>query len=171
MRGRRTTSGNQGRQTDPMHTQSTPSIAVRDLTPADVPAVVLIDREGSGLTRRGYFEKRLRAADEARIALAADRGGELAGFVVATVQRGEFGRARPAASLDAIGVAAGHRRSGVGAALVAALETRFAGAGVVEIYTQCDWRDRTLLGFFHRAGFALAPRLVLERESAGAIPF
>ena len=67
---------------------------VRRLSPDDLEAVVAIDREITGLSRRGYFEKRLAAAlrePEAHLQLGLDGEGGLQAYVLARVLTGEFG--------------------------------------------------------------------------------
>ncbi len=145
---------------------------VRPLTPADLDAVVAIDRQSAGRARRGFFEKRLRAALDhpgSFVALAADDGEGLAGFAIARLVEGEFGVDAPAAELDVMGVDERRRGSGCGQALMRRLEEILARKGVREIHTQAEWTSHELLHFFSAAGFAMAARHVLERD-AGELP-
>src|SRR5262249_41570885 len=64
---------------------------IRALTAADFDAVVALDARISGVQRRSYFERRLRAAlrqPRRHLQLAAD---DLAGFVLARKAGGEYG--------------------------------------------------------------------------------
>jgi GNAT superfamily N-acetyltransferase len=70
------------------------------------------------------------------------------------------------AVLDAFGVAPEARHRGIGHALFAALEAALRRRGARELRTQASWQDGELLRLFEAAGFALAPRLVLERPTA-----
>lgn len=147
------------------------SNGVRPLVPADLERVVAIDRAASGRSRHGFYEKRLgamRRTPTAFVALGHDAGGGLDGFVLAQVLDGEFGGRYPVALLDALGVAPEARHLGIGHALFAALETALRRRGARELRTQASWQDRDLLRLFDAVGFALAPRLVLERPSRDA---
>jgi len=81
--------------------------AIRPLLREDLDAVVAIDAEVGGRTRRGYFERRLDAALRepklhAQLAAVDKRG--LVGFILARVLEGEFGRSEPGLRLEVVGV-------------------------------------------------------------------
>ena len=137
----------------------------RPLTAEDLDAVVAIDREIVGRSRPGYFEKRLAAAlrepaGHIQVAVADPEG--LAGFVLARVLEGEFGRPRPAALLEAIGVAPARRHQGVGRRLLAGLEEVMRSKGLVQLETQVAWNDHEMVRFLDQSGFALAPRQIIS---------
>jgi GNAT superfamily N-acetyltransferase len=143
--------------------------AVRPLVAADLDRVVAIDREATGRSRRGFYDKRLAAMRRnagAFVSLGYDEGGGLDGFVLAQILDGEFGGRHPVAVLDALGVAPASRHRGIGHALFAALEAALRRRGARELRTQALWQDRELLRLFGAVGFTLAPRLVLERPAA-----
>ena len=138
----------------------------RPLVAADLDAVVAIDRERGGRTRSEYYARRLRGLaeePEGGVAVVAERGGRLAGFAFARVLDGEFGGEAPVGLLDAIGVDTQALHQGVATGLLDALERQLAARRARELRTQVEWTDHGLAGFFARAGFRLAPRLVLER--------
>ncbi len=142
---------------------------VRDLTPADLDEAVEIDRELSGSSRRGFFEKRLRLSEahpQAFVSLGYIENGVLEGLVLAHILDGEFGGRHPVGILDAIGTTAKVRGQGGAHALLAALIERLKARGAVELRTQTHWRDLPLTQFFAAAGFSLSPSLVLERKCA-----
>lgn len=152
-------------------TAQTLSPTFRALTAADLEAVVALDRSITGQPRRGFYEKRLAAAarePRAFISLAAENGGRLAGFVFAHLLDGEFGSHERVAVLDSLATSPDARRGGLGNRLLAALERQLRDYGVHELRTQAGWTERDLVGFFAAAGFALAPRLMLERDTAPA---
>ena len=143
--------------------------SVRALRPADLEAVVEIDRRITGRPRRVFFERRLQAAlaDPAGfIVVAVETDGAFAGYAIARLQNGEFGDDRRVAVLDVIGVAPDHQQEGVGTLLLNGIVTRMKRRDLHELRTQVDWRDQQVIRFFAAGGFALAPRQVLERATA-----
>lgn len=144
------------------------SCRIRQLHAHDLDDVVATDRAASGESRRGFYEKRfaaMRRDPHAFVALGADRDGALLGFAFAQILDGEFGGAHPVAMLDAIAVAPAARHAGIGRRLLAELEPILRGRGVRELRSQAGWSERELLRFLADSGFALAPRLVLERPT------
>jgi L-amino acid N-acyltransferase YncA len=135
----------------------------------DVERVTAIDRAHSGRARRDFFERRFAAAaahPDDFIQLGVHRGGALRGFLIARILRGEFGRDDAVAVLDAVGVEPYSQKCGIGQALMAALIATLERAGVRSLQSQADWTNHELVRFFARAGFALAPRIALERAVA-----
>ncbi len=147
---------------------------IRSLECNDLDAVVAVDQNLSGRSRRGFFTRRLDHATRdpaAFVGLAAERDGRFAGFVFARIEEGEFGAAAREASLDAIGVdLALAGRHGVGRALLDRLAADLRARGIGELATQVDWTDHRLIDFFSRTGFVLAPRVVLERGAGDPAP-
>ena len=145
-------------------------IAVRPLRREDLDAVVAIDAIIEGRLRRAYFQRRLDAALRepalhAQFAVADDKG--LAGYLLARVLEGEFGRRAPGLRLEVIGVrddVQGHR---VGASLFDALCDYGRSHALVDVRTAAAWNDHRMLGWFDRMGFALAPNYVLDCAVAG----
>jgi GNAT superfamily N-acetyltransferase len=145
---------------------------VRSLEIDDVERLVAIDRAHTGESRRHFFEKRFAAAaarPEDFVHIGMPAGGPLQGFAMACILRGEFGRDRAIAVLDAIGVEPTVHERGLGQALISELIQLLAGAGVGTLQSQADWTNHPLLRFFDGSGFALAPRLVLERPVAAPL--
>ena len=139
---------------------------IRPLTESDFESVVAIDARITGQPRRAYFEKRLASAlrqPKRHLQLAAASASGLHGYLLARRADGEFGGRDPAVVLEAIGVDPGMQRAGLGLRMLAGLADLGARGGARLLSTQADWRDPSLLRLFHRAGFLLAPRQVLER--------
>ncbi len=139
----------------------------RPLVAADLDAVVAIDRERSGRARSEFYARRIRGLAEepgGGVAVVAERGGRPAGFAFARVLDGEFGGQAPVGVLDAVGVDTRALHQGVATEVLAALEGELSTRGARELRTQVEWTDHGLATFFARAGFRLAPRLVLERS-------
>jgi GNAT superfamily N-acetyltransferase len=150
------------------------SIAPRDssactLGIADVERVIAIDRAHTGRSRRRFFEKRFAAAaarPQDFIPIGIHRGGALRGYAIVRILRGEFGREQAVAVLDAVGVEPHSRERGIGRALIDALIAELDRVGVRSLQSQAAWNNHELVRFFAASGFALAPRLVLERPVA-----
>lgn len=141
----------------------------RALRADDLERASAIDTANVGRSRRNFLAKRLRAAEqlpEDFVHLAADADGTLAGFVMARVLRGEFGRDEPVAVLDVINVDRTRAERGIGQRLLAALAARLQQRGVRQLYSESDWTNHTLLRFFAASGFGLARRVILERSVA-----
>ena len=139
---------------------------VRALAPADLGRVVDIDRAATGGSPRGFFEKRLAAAErapKAYVTLGFVENGQVEGFVMAHILDGEFGGREPVAVLDAIAVSPAARGHGGAHALMAALADVARRRGARELRTQVLWSDQPLVHFLTAAGFALGHRLVLQR--------
>src|SRR5262245_17359693 len=146
---------------------------VRRLRPADLERVIAIDSHHFGEPRRAFFEKRLAQArkhPDDYVQVGVDRNGILAGFAFARILRGEFGRDRTIATLDAVGVVISSREQGLGYALMDGMSAALREAGVQSLQSQADWKRHTLLRFFDVCGFSLAPRLVLERSALTPLP-
>jgi predicted N-acetyltransferase YhbS len=138
---------------------------LRPLAPRDLAQVVAIDTALSGRRRGAYFERRLAAArrrPELHAQLAVDEKGALAGYVLARLMQGEFGRAEPALRLEVIGVKGAAQGRGLGAVLARALEDEAGRRGAHELRTAAVWRDHALLGFLDAQGWSLGRNLVLE---------
>ena len=133
----------------------------------DLERMVAIDRAHTGRARLRFYEKRLLAAEiqpQEFIHVGVRHDGELVGFVLARLLRGEFGRDEAVAVLDVLGVDRGSRERGYGHVLMDGLIDAMRRRGVRLVQSQADWTAFELLKFFASTGFGLAPRLVLERS-------
>jgi N-acetylglutamate synthase-like GNAT family acetyltransferase len=144
----------------------TSTIEVRSIETGDVEAAIALDQHATGQSRRGFFLKRfanLAAHPDRFVWLVAVEAGDVAGFVSAHLLDGEYGGRSRAAVIDAIAIRQDLRGTGVGATLTASLEAELRRRGVAEIRSEADWTEQGLVTFFARAGFQLAPQLVLQR--------
>jgi len=151
---------------------ATVATRIRPLTDEDLDTVIEIDGRHAGRPRRRFFEKRFAAAGDRKhdfIHLGMVSGDTLVGFALIRVQRGEFGGDVPVASLDVIGVEPAQTGRGYGRSLLQGIASALSDAGIDILRSQAEWKNSDLLQFFETAGFALAPRLILERSTA--LPF
>ena len=135
---------------------------LRVLGQDDAEGIARIDRGHTGRERRGFLCRSLgeALADSAvRVSLAARVDGALAGYLMARMDYGDFGRAEPVAVIDTIGVDALRLRQGIGRALLSQLFMNLAALRVERVETAVAAGDLRLLGFFHGAGFAPSERL------------
>jgi ribosomal protein S18 acetylase RimI-like enzyme len=140
-------------------------IAVRALTSDDLDAVVAIDAAIEGRSRRDYFARRLAAALRepklhAQLAASDERG--MAGYILARVLEGEFGRSEPGLRLEVVGVSADAQGRGIGRQLFDGLAQWARRHGVRDLRTQATWNDHRMLRWLDAMGFVLAPNHVVD---------
>lgn len=142
------------------------SAEVRSLTAADLEAIVRIDRRITGRDRSIYMQHQLlEAMNESaiRISLIAKKDGVPAGYVMAKVDFGDFGRTAPVAVIDTIGVDPAFARLGVGSALLSQLFINLSALHVERLETVVAKENFGLLGFFYAAGFGPNQRLAFVK--------
>lgn len=151
---------------------ATDAVLVRDLRPEDLDAVVRIDAQRSGRSRREYYQRKLEEARAARprISLAAELDGHLVGFLLGRLYYGEFGLPEPTAMIDSLGVDPACAGKQVGRALMSQLRQNLRALSIESIRTEVEWDAHDLLAFLARQGFRPAPRLCLELRLLDAPP-
>jgi GNAT superfamily N-acetyltransferase len=145
------------------------TVVVSAMQPGDLCDLVRIDRAWTHREREPYLRRRLAeslAESAVRVSLTARRGGVVAGFVMARVDAGDFGRFEPAAVIDSVGVEPSLVRQGVGRALLAQLCDNLAALAIERVETAVAPADLALLGFLQHAGFAPSQRLIFVRGVA-----
>lgn len=141
-------------------------IPVRSMNADDLGALLRIDRRAMGRERNSYMRAKMAAALDPSgvgVSLVAEVDRAPVGFVMATVEFGEFGRTEPAAVIDTIGVDPDFRRAGVASALLSQLVVNLRGLDLERIETEVAREQFDLLGLFYRWGFAPAARLAFAR--------
>jgi GNAT superfamily N-acetyltransferase len=144
-----------------------PGVVVRTLQAWDLDRVIAIDTRITGRRREEFFRHKLRQAladTGIEVSLAAEVDGACAGFLLARVHFGEFGRLEKVAVLDTIGVHPDFKGRGVGAALIDQLRTNLLALGIPRLQTEIGWDNPGLLAFFHHEGFQPAPRFCLDLD-------
>lgn len=143
-----------------------PELLLRAPGAADLDALGRIDASWSGADRRGYLDARLRRAlrpSGISLARVADWKGQVLGFLLGEVTRGEFGRVAPVGWIDTLGVRRDAARHGVGTALIQDFERHARAAGAERIATLLDPGDEALCDFLEAHGFRVAATRVVER--------
>jgi predicted N-acetyltransferase YhbS len=142
-------------------------VETRLLTERDIEGVARVDRRHTGRDRRGYLCRALTEAlaDSAlRVSLAAQVDGALAGYLMARLDYGDFGRAEPVAVIDTIGVDPLRQRQGVGRAMLSQLFMNLAALRVERVETVVAAGELGLLGFFYGAGLRPSERLAFLKQ-------
>jgi|NGEPerStandDraft_6_1074524.scaffolds.fasta_scaffold22725_3 GNAT superfamily N-acetyltransferase len=140
---------------------------VRSMTSADLDDIVRIDRGITGRDRSEYIQAKLaEATDDSslRVSLAARRDGVNVGYLMARVDRGDFGRTEPVAVIDTLGVDPEYARRGVGRAMLSQLFANLGALRVERVETVVPLRDLALLGFLFAVGFAPSQSLPFMRR-------
>jgi predicted N-acetyltransferase YhbS len=137
------------------------------MAPADLDAIVRIDRGITGRDRRDYIAARLAEAMDdtsVRVSLVARCDDAVVGYLMARADLGDFGRSAPVAVIDTLGVDAEYARRGIGRALLSQLVANLGALRVERVETIVPQRDLALLGFLCAAGFAPSERLSFVRR-------
>ena len=136
------------------------------LQEADLDGMARIDRRLTGRNRHGYLCRTFAetmADSSLRVSLAARADGAVAGFLMARLDYGDFGRAEPVAVIDTMGVDPLRAHHGIGRALLSQLFVNLGALGVERVETVVAGDNLELLGFFTRAGFGPAERLAFVK--------
>jgi GNAT superfamily N-acetyltransferase len=146
-------------------TDTSASLRIRPAVAADVPPVIALDEEVTGLAKPDYWQDMFerygaRRRDE-RFFLVAERQGRLEGFVIGETRAWEFG-SPPCGWIFAIQVRPKGRLKGVGTQLFDAICERFRKTGVVNVRTMLARDNTTILSFFRSQGMMAGPFIELE---------
>jgi ribosomal protein S18 acetylase RimI-like enzyme len=158
---------------DDFEALSRDKVPVRSMEERDLAMIIDIDRRITGTPRAAYFRQKLDEAlheSDVRVSLVAESDGYVAGFIMARVDFGDYGRIEPEAVIDTIGVDPESARKGIGRALLSQLVANLSALRVERVRTHVAWNDLALLGFLDSAGFRPAQRLVLSRRLGARVP-
>lgn len=137
-------------------------LPVRSMTEGDLPAVVRVDRKITGRDRTPYYQRKASEAlrqSGVRVSLVAVVDGEFAGFLMARVDLGDFGRADPVAVLDTVGVDPAFAGRRVGRAMLEQLLLNLRTLRVERVLTEVEWDHLEVVRFLARTGFEHSQRL------------
>lgn len=141
-------------------------VLTRSLQESDLAAIVRLDRHLTGEDRNAYYREKFQemlVESGIRISLVAEKKNLLAGFIMARLDYGEFGRPIKTAVIDTLGVEPGEQHVGVGRALLSQLLINLSRVQVEEIHSQVAWQQPSLQRFLCQCGFTPSQRLVLEK--------
>jgi ribosomal protein S18 acetylase RimI-like enzyme len=143
-------------------------VAIRSLQEKDLAEVIRLDRKLSGQDRSAYYQKKFQemlVETGIRVSLVAEKKDLLAGFIMARLDYGEFGKPIQTAAIDTIGVHPAEKGTGVGQALLSQLLANLAILQVGSLRTQIRWQQHDLHSFLQGCGFLPTQRLVLSRTT------
>jgi predicted N-acetyltransferase YhbS len=141
-------------------------IPCRSLQRNDLAALVRIDRKLLGRDRSNYYERKMaEALDESgiRVSMVAEVDGSVAGFIMARVDFGEFGRAEPYAVLDTMSVEPDRQHLRVATALLSQLLANLTTLRVEHLRTEAAFDQHGLFAFLWRCGFRPSQQLAFSR--------
>jgi ribosomal protein S18 acetylase RimI-like enzyme len=139
---------------------------VRSAQSSDLPTVIALDAETSGLEKAAHWKERFAwygGGHQDRFFLIADDAGTPVGFIVGEVRAWEFG-SPPSGWIFAISVKSTARLHGVGTVLFDALCARFRKAGVQHIRTMLAKDAQLIMSFFRSQGMMAGPFIELEKR-------
>ena len=138
---------------------------IRSMNTEDLTPIIRIDRKLSGQDRRSYFthiQREIEVGAGVRLSLVAERDGFVAGFIMARVDYGEFGRTVPVAVMDGLGIDPGYQGQGIGRALLDQLISNLAMLRVERLRTEAAWNATPLIAFFSMSGFTPSQSIALS---------
>ena len=141
-------------------------MVVRAARERDLPAVIALDAEATGLRKAAYWRDRFGwyvGDHPGRFFLIAQRGKADVGFIVGEVRAWEFG-SPPSGWVFAINVAPAERLRGLGTVLFEAICARFRKAGADHVRTSVAKESIPVLAFFRSNGLRAGPFLQLEKR-------
>lgn len=142
-------------------------VPVRSMTESDLAAIIAVDHKITGRDRSAFYKRKtaevLRESG-VRVSLVAELDGGFAGFLMARVDYGEFGRTEATAVIETMGVAPAFSGRDVGRALLSQLLSNLSSLKVEQVTTSVAWDNFALLAFLKRCGFYPSQRLSFSRR-------
>lgn len=140
-------------------------ISIRPAIVTDVPGVVALDEETTGLLKPEYwrdmFDRYGGRLGESRTFLIAERSGRIEGFIIGEVRAWEFGSS-PSGWIFAVQVRSRQRVQGLGSRMFDAICERFRAAGVDRVRTMVAPNNTVIHSFFRSQGMMAGPFIELE---------
>jgi GNAT superfamily N-acetyltransferase len=141
-------------------------VVVRPAEASDLPTIVALDTEATGLAKASYWKDRFAwyaGGHRERFFLIAEHGEEPVGFIVGEVRAWEFG-SPPSGWVFAVNVKAEERLHGLGTVLFDALCARFRKAGAKHVRTMLAKDAQVIMSFFRSQGMMAGPFIQLEKR-------
>ncbi len=143
-------------------------LKVRPVQADDLPQVIAIDMQVTGLEKADYwyelFHRYGSRGHRQRFFLVADSGGVVRGFIIGEVRDWEFG-SPPCGWVFGITVQPDSRLAGIGTSLLESIRDCFRRSGVTKVRTMLARDDHLVLSFFRSQGMTAAPFIPLEIDA------
>ena len=140
-------------------------LRIRPALAADVPSVIALDEEVTGLAKRTYWKETFARYGARRrlprFFLVAEHRGRIEGFIIGEVRAWEFGEP-PCGWIFALQVRPKTRLKGIGTHLFKTLCDAFRHAGVEKVRTMMARDNHLVLSFFRSQGMMAGPFIELE---------
>ncbi len=143
-------------------------VKVRAAQGSDLPAIVALDAENTGVAKAAYWKDRFEwyaRRHPERFFLVAERQETMLGFIVGEVRAWEFG-SPPSGWVFAVHVRPDARLHGLGTMLFDAICVRFRKAGARHVRTMLAKDAHLLMSFFRSLGLMAGPFVELEKRLA-----
>lgn len=141
------------------------AVPIRPAAVTDVPGVIALDEEVTGLLKPGYwrdmFEGYGARPGDSRFFLVAEHAGRIEGFIIGEVRAWEFGSS-PSGWIFAVQVRSRQRVQGLGSRLFDAICDSFRAAGVDRVRTMVAPDNTVIHSFFRSQGMMAGPFIELE---------
>lgn len=149
----------------PSGLEKTDGLLIRAAVRSDLPALIALDEEVTGLAKRKYWKETFARFGSRRrsphFLLVAEQNGRIEGFIVGEIRAWEFGEP-PCGWVFAIQVRPRTRLKGIATQLFAALCNAFRRAGVTKVRTVMARDNHLVLSFFRSQGMMAGPFIELE---------
>lgn len=141
------------------------ALVIRPATKLDLPALIALDEEVTGLAKHDYWSESFRSGTSRRrsqrFLFVAERRGRIEGFISGEIRSWEFGEP-PCGWVFAIQVRPKSRLKGTATQLFEALCHAFRHAGVTKVRTLMSRNNHLVLSFFRSQGMMAGPFIELE---------
>lgn len=150
-------------------TDTSAAVTVRALAVTDLAAVVAIDDRHSGSSKQPYWSEvfaqfvETPAEHNRGVALAAELGGAVVGYLLGDVRAFEFG-SESCGWVFSVGVDPRTARQGIATALLAQACSHFRTLGVTKLRTMVNLHHVDVLALFRANGFVGGPFVQLELD-------
>lgn len=141
------------------------ALFIRPAVRSDLPALIALDEEVTGLAKREYWAELFRPGNSRRqphrFLFVVEKSGRIEGFISGEIRSWEFGEP-PCGWVFAIQVRPKSRLKGAATQLFEALCHAFRRAGVTKVRTLMSRDNHLVLSFFRSQGMMAGPFIELE---------
>jgi GNAT superfamily N-acetyltransferase len=138
-------------------------ITLRPLSMKDLDEVARIDFSLLGKQRKEYWENKLERIEKSNVpSLAAEIDGKVIAFILGKASDREYGIPENVGWIDTIGVNKEWQGKGISQLLFKEMYSMLKKSGIDTIYVFVDRKQRDLIKFFDKMGFARGDMFNME---------